>query len=90
MEGGIRNYLFYENFSNISILFPSIPEQQKIAFCLSSVDDLIEAQTEKLDSLKDHKKGLLQQLFPAEGETLPKLRFPEFEKGGGVGGNSFR
>lgn len=53
-------------------------EQQKIADCLSSVDELISAQKQKLETLKDHKKGLMQQLFPAEGETVPKLRFPEF------------
>ena len=58
---------------------PSIPEQQKIADCLSSLDDLIAAQGQKLGALKSHKKGLMQQLFPAEGETLPQLRFPEFQ-----------
>ncbi|HRJ51524.1 MAG TPA: restriction endonuclease subunit S [Candidatus Thiothrix moscowensis] len=56
-------------------------EQQKIADCLSSIDDLITAQTQKLAALKAHKKGLMQQLFPAEGETVPKLRFPEFRDG---------
>jgi len=53
-------------------------EQQKIADCLSSLDDLIAAETQKLEALKTHKKGLLQQLFPHEGETAPRLRFPEF------------
>jgi type I restriction enzyme S subunit len=56
----------------------SLSEQQKIADCLSSIDDRITLETQKLDTLKAHKKGLMQQLFPAEGETLPKLRFPEF------------
>src|SRR5882724_4679053 len=55
-----------------------IEEQQKIADCLASIDDLIAAQTQKLGSFKAHKKGLMQQLFPGEGETVPKLRFPEF------------
>jgi len=56
----------------------SIKEQQKIANCLTSLDELIVTQSEKLDALKVHKKGLLEQLFPAEGETVPQLRFPEF------------
>jgi len=60
------------------LLPPKKPEQQKIANCLSSLDNVIEAQAEKLDSLKEHKKGLLQRLFPAEGETVPKLRFSKF------------
>jgi type I restriction enzyme S subunit len=59
-----------------------IKEQQKIAACLSSLDELIVANTQKLEALKAHKKGLMQQLFPAEGETVPKLRFPEFEGDG--------
>ena len=60
----------------------SLTEQQKIADCLSSIADRITAETQKLDTLKAHKKGLMQQLFPAEGETLPKLRFPEFQDSG--------
>lgn len=65
-----------------SIAFPtptSNSEQQKIADCLASIDELIMLHTQKLDALKDYKKGLMQQLFPAEGETVPKLRFPEFK-----------
>ncbi len=61
---------------------PEEPEQQKIAECLSSVDELIAAQARKLDALKTHKKGLMQQLFPREGETQPRLRFPEFRDAG--------
>lgn len=65
------------------ILVPHIiKEQQKIASCLSSLDEVIAAQTQKLDLLKDHKKGLMQNLFPQEGETVPKVRFKEFERDG--------
>lgn len=60
----------------------SFKEQQRIADCLSSLDERIAAETNKLDALKAHKKGLLKQLFPAEGETLPALRFPEFRSAG--------
>lgn len=69
--------------AKISISFPFAKgEQQKIADCLSSLDERIAAEANKLDTLKDHKKGLLKQLFPAEGETLPQLRFPEFRGAG--------
>lgn len=57
---------------------PAPEEQQKIAACLDSVDELIAAQARKMAALKTHKKGLMQQLFPREGETQPRLRFPEF------------
>lgn len=61
---------------------PLEAEQQKIAECLSSVDELMTAQARKVDALKTHKKGLMQQLFPREGETQPRLRFPEFRDAG--------
>lgn len=60
----------------------SIREQQKIADCLTSLDELIAAQARTVDALKTHKNGLMQQLFPSEGETQPRLHFPEFEGGG--------
>lgn len=66
-------------FLGISVNVPSLPEQQKIADCLSSLDEVISLESQKLQSLQSYKKGLLQNLFPAEGETVPKLRFPEFE-----------
>ncbi|MCK9293472.1 MAG: restriction endonuclease subunit S [Desulfobulbaceae bacterium] len=72
----------YKQFSELLLLNPSPPEQQKIAECLNSVDELITAQARKLDALKTHKKGLMQQLFPREGETQPRLRFPEFQNAG--------
>ena len=50
-------------------LYPSIPEQQKIAECLSSVDELMAAQARKVDALKTHKKALMQQLFPSPEEV---------------------
>ncbi|NDR55688.1 restriction endonuclease subunit S [Aliiruegeria sabulilitoris] len=67
-------------FYGITIpLPPTVAEQQKIADCLGSLDDLIEAETRKLDALRQHKQGLLQQLFPQPEKNLPVLRFPEFQ-----------
>jgi len=57
-------------------------EQQKIADCLSSLDALIRAEGERLGVLKNHKRGLMQRLFPRPGETIPRLRFPEFRDAG--------
>lgn len=57
---------------------PTLAEQDKIASCLSAMDDLIAAQAEKVEALKEKKTGLMQQLFPQPGETTPRLRFPEF------------
>lgn len=80
--GGIIKTITKEVLSDFKIYIPDLIEQQKIASCLSSIDDLITAQSQKLDTLKSHKKGLMQQLFPAEGESVPRLRFREFRDAG--------
>ena len=72
-----------EDFFSLELPSPNNRlEQQKIADCLASLDDLIRAGEAQLVALKDHKKGLMQQLFPREGETTPRLRFPEFRDAG--------
>jgi type I restriction enzyme S subunit len=81
--------LKYPALAQISAPVPTYPEQQKIAECLSSVDELLAAQARKVDALKTHKKGLMQQLFPREGETQPRLRFPEFQNAGEWSGKTF-
>ncbi len=71
-----------ESFFSLEIPTPQPAEQQKIADCLSSLDELITAQGRKVEALKTHKKGLMQQLFPREGETKPCLRFHELQNTG--------
>ncbi|MBL8854419.1 MAG: restriction endonuclease subunit S [Planctomycetaceae bacterium] len=72
-----------EDFVTTRLPVPAaLAEQQKIASCLSSLDELIVLQGRKMDALKTHKKGLMQRLFPLEGETQPRLRFPEFKNAG--------
>lgn len=71
-----------ERIKVLPLTIPSIGEQQKIAATLSSLDDLLTAHSAKLAALQAHKRGLMQGLFPAEGETVPKLRFPEFLEAG--------
>ena len=77
---GIRDgkMISYMQFSEQLLPLPSPVEQQKIADCLGSLDDLIAAEARKLEALRQHKQGLMQQLFPQPGETVPRLRFPEF------------
>jgi type I restriction enzyme S subunit len=64
---GIKSSVFVA----LSFSHPSIAEQQRIASCLSSLDALITAEIQKLETLKIHKKGLMQQLFPSPEEALP-------------------
>lgn len=78
IQGGQGN-LSGDIVKSITIPYTNKKEQQKIAACLSSLDEVITAENQKLEVLKEQKKGLLQNLFPQEGETVPKLRFKEFE-----------
>lgn len=69
--------------ADINVCFPaSEAEQRKIAACLASLDELLVAEGRKLEALRAHKKGLMQQLFPRHGESRPRLRFPEFRDAG--------
>lgn len=69
-----------DSFKKLTIPYPSsLSEQKKIADCFVSIDKEIDATKRKLDLLKEHKKGLMQRLFPAKGKTIPELRFPEFK-----------
>ncbi len=73
-------HLSHSVVEKINEPIPKPKERQKIATCLSSLDEVITAHIQKLEVLKDHKKALMQNLFPQEGETVPKWRFKEFEK----------
>lgn len=88
LQGGQGN-LSGAIIDNLSIVFPcdcngniSAVGQKKIADCFVSIDKEIDATKRKLEQLKEHKKGLMQKLFPAKGKTIPELRFPEFQNEG--------
>ena len=63
-EVGAHGRHWISAYSKIKVAVPECREQQKIADCLSSLDELITAQALKVEALKTHKKGLMQQLFP--------------------------
>ena len=80
--GGTRTRLYFSKLRTWKTLIPSQREQEKVADCLTSLEEVIAAQGRKVEMLKDHKRGLMQQLFPREGETRPRVRFPEFHDRG--------
>lgn len=77
-DGSVRVRIYYKDLARLQLTLPSLAEQQKIADCLTSLDEVIAAQGRKVEALKTHKRGLMQQLFPRKGETRPRFRFPEF------------
>ena len=62
MKIGCMN-INYETYMSVKVLIPSLPEQRKIAECLSSLDDVINQIQAELSAWKEFKKGLLQQMF---------------------------
>jgi type I restriction enzyme, S subunit len=77
-QGDTVVHLYPSQLERLRVAFPELPEQDKIAACLTSLDAVIATQGRKVEALKTYKRGLIQQLFPREGEALPELRFPEF------------
>ena len=77
-NGALAN-LYGRDILDLKFYFPpTIEEQQKIAECLMAIDDQISVQSQKVEALKNQKKGMMQELFPQKGETTPRLRFPRF------------
>lgn len=77
---GLRDgkMISYAQFSEQLVPVPKSQEQKKIADCLSSLDEVIGTEGRKIQALRQHKQGLMRQLFPQPGEIQPQLRFPEF------------
>lgn len=69
MVGSTQVHIRNSVYLDLPINIPILEEQQKIADCLSSLDKLIALQAQKIDALKLHKKGLMQQLFPSVEEA---------------------
>ena len=70
--------LNHNDFYRIKIYIPTIEEQIKIGTFLTKVDSLIALHQRKLEHLKQQKNGLLQKMFPKNGESVPEVRFPGF------------
>ncbi len=79
---GARNHgllnIPINDFFNTKHLFPSISEQEKIADFLSAIDKKIGFMEKKHTLYQNIKKYYLENLFPKENETIPNLRFLEF------------
>jgi type I restriction enzyme, S subunit len=67
-----------DDFMGLPVPVASPEERQKIADCLNLLDELIAAQGRKVEALMEHKNGLMDRIFPRDGETQPQFRFPEF------------
>lgn len=77
-KGSSISNVYNSDLKKLELFLTSLEEQRKIASFLSSLDELITIHVDKLEALKEHKKGLLQNLFPQDGKKVPNYRFPEF------------
>lgn len=77
-EGGVRSYFFLDKMKQTIINYPSLPEQEKIADFFTALDEKIDLKEKEIEDVKSMKKGFLQKMFPQDGESVPRLRFPGF------------
>ena len=78
VEGGSVTNLYFDKLRNIDISYPSLQEQKEIGAFFENIDNLITLHQRKLNEIKDFKKGMLQKMFPQNGERFPEIRFPGF------------
>lgn len=71
-------YISRKSFENMPALTPSISEMIKIGEYFNNLDNLITLHQRKFDQLKTLKKYFLQNMFPAKGEKVPRIRFKGF------------
>ena len=76
--GGGREGLNFQQIGKMTFMFPKSEEQQRIGECFSNLDSLITFHQHKIDQMKEYKQGMLQKMFPKEGESVPEIRFPGF------------
>ena len=69
----------FPTLSSIETLVPTLPEQTCIGDFFRTLDNTIALHQRKLDGLKAIKAAYLQQMFPAAGESVPRIRFAGFE-----------
>lgn len=77
-SSGTMQIVNKSEFSKLQLQYPILEEQQKIGTFFQQLDDLITLHQRKLSDVKKLKAGLLQKMFPKNGETVPEVRFPEF------------
>lgn len=77
---GAKNDMKVKNSNVLTghIFVPELDEQEKISDALSSIDELIKVEFQKLRALSDHKTGWMQKLLPLDGQEMPEVRLPEF------------
>ncbi|HFI0151805.1 TPA: restriction endonuclease subunit S [Streptococcus suis] len=78
VQGGTQIYVNYSSVEQLSFSLPTLPEQKAIGTFFSTLDRQITLHQRKLDKLKHVKQAYLSEMFPAEGERVPKRRFPGF------------
>lgn len=76
---GISRYnISKKEMMNIEVPIPSVEEQGRIGDYLHTVDVLITLHQRKLEQQKQLKQYFLQNMFPADGEKVPRIRFKGF------------
>src|SRR5699024_9790879 len=79
LDGGTQKFISLYRIRNLKVVFPKEKEQQKIGEFFKVLDERIANQERKIAKVKALKEAYLTEMFPQEGETVPKRRFKGFE-----------
>lgn len=74
----LKNIPPFADMKKQPVFLPSLPEQQKISSLFTELDTLIQSAEKELEGYRELKQGMLQKMFPKNGEKVPEIRFPEF------------
>ncbi|MFF1121965.1 Type I restriction-modification system specificity subunit [Streptococcus pyogenes] len=78
LQGGQGN-LSGSIVKELTIHFPSLPEQEAIGELFQTVDQLLQLQDQKLATLKEQKQTFLRKMSPAQGQKVPEIRLQGFD-----------
>ena len=77
-NGSTIPHVYYKDYGNEKFFIPNKDEQAKIGKFFKEIDRFITLNQNKISHIKDLKAGLLQKMFPKNGETKPEIRFDGF------------
>lgn len=76
--GGTIKTITKEVLSDFEVMIPSFEEQKKLAAFCDNLETFINLYQRKVSCIKEFKSGVLQKMFPRDGESVPEIRFPGF------------
>lgn len=79
LDGGTQKFVSLKSIRGLDVIFPKYKEQTQIGNFFKTLDEKLGLEKEKHEKLVHFKKAMLEDMFPKEGEKMPKIRFEGFD-----------